>query len=249
MKNKNTTLKRKILLIFSFVLATCAGIYILIINAGRLYDMMFDRISSISEFKLKSIEITGANPKIINIIRKRIHARTGNSILNISGAEVYNHIKNISWVKSALVKKRLPNIIKIEINEAIPIAIYQQNAKSILIDSEGQYLEEVSEKPAELPLVSGKNANKMVSEMLDTISKFRDIRERLEMLTYVRERRWDITISGIKVKLPEYNVEKALEMLDHFIKDDRMSKNNINSIDLRIRGQITINGIKVKRTL
>ena len=246
MRNKNAMYKKKSLFIICLVLAISVMVYLAMIKVGCLRDMMSTQIANISEFKLKRLEITGASPKVMKIIRSHIRSCEGNSIFNTSKDEIYNHITNISWVKSALVKKRLPNIIAIKITEAVPIAVYQHNAKSILIDSDGQYLEEVTAKPVGLPLVSGKNANKMVSQMLSIISKFSDIKERLEILKYVRERRWDIAVSGVKIKLPENNVEKALELLNCFIKDDRTSINDINIIDLRINGQITINSLKSK---
>ncbi|MBQ9441358.1 MAG: hypothetical protein IJU54_03085 [Alphaproteobacteria bacterium] len=55
----------------------------------------------------------------------------------------------------------LPNIIKIQVNERIPIAIYYHNKTYTLIDKYGYFMEDVTINP-NLQLVSGIDVNLFV---------------------------------------------------------------------------------------
>ncbi len=215
----------------------------------NFFNTTCEKIVRNTGFNLTKIDILGASPRIKKMIREKIIVKTNDSTLSISSSEIYNRIMDIPLVKRAIVKKWLPNIIKIEIEEAKPIAVYQHDAKSILIDSDGKFLEEVSARPAGLPLVSGINANKKVQSILDDISKFSDIMSKLDALSYIRERRWNIIIAGVKVKLPADNVTNALTTLDTLIKNNKLNKNEVCSVDLRLPGQIILNGLKLRNAL
>ena len=95
-----------------------------------------DALIDISGFKIKRIEISGASPKVSKLIRKKLQLSENDSIFKKSSREIYTNVEKVSWVKSAIVRKNLPNIVKIDIVEAVPIAVFQHNAKSILIDGD-----------------------------------------------------------------------------------------------------------------
>lgn len=248
MKKRKGGIKHKVFLYVVLLAGVTLGGYFAKNYIINFYEKSCDRISDISGFKIQKIEILGATSKVERMVRNKIKLQRNDPILEISSSEIYAKVTSIPWVKNAVVKKNLPNVIKIEIEEAQPIAIYQHNAKSILIDSDGHFLEEVSSRPAELPLVSGENANKVVCTILEEISKFEDIREKLEALSFIRERRWDLIISGVKVKLPENDINNALTILDILIKNNKLNKNIVNSVDLRLPGHVILNGLKMRKT-
>lgn len=238
--------KPKFLIYIAVVGLLTLGIYYMKGVIQNFYNIFCEKIISNSGFNLTKIDILGASPRVTKMISDKIGVKTNTAILSISSSEIYNRITNIPWVKQAVVKKNLPNILKIEIKEAKPIAVYQHDTKSILVDRDGKFLEEVSARPAGVPLVSGLNANRTVYKILDELAKFSDIMAKLDALSYIRERRWDITIAGVKVKLPEENVTDALTTLDTLIKNNKLSKNEVHSVDLRFPGQIILNGLKVR---
>ena len=213
------------------------------------YNKTCEKFTKISGSNLTKIDILGVSPRVTKMISAKIVIKTNDSIFSCSSAEIYNRITDIPWIKRAIVKKILPNIIKIEAEETKPIAVYQHDAKSILIDSDGKFIEEVSTKPTGLPLVSGANANKSAHKILNEIAKFRDVSDKLDAISYIRERRWNITIAGVKVKLPEENVTNALNTLDVLIKNNKLNKNEVRSVDLRLPGQIIFNGLKAQNAL
>lgn len=238
--------KPKFLIYIAVVGVLTLGIYCMKGVIQNFYNIICERIIRNSGFNLTKIDILGASPSVTKMISDKIGVKTNTAILSISSSEIYNRITDIPWVKQAIVKKNLPNILKIEITEAKPIAVYQHDTKSILVDRDGKFLEEVSARPPGVPLVSGINANKTVHKILDELAKFSDIMANLDALSYIRERRWDIIVAGVKVKLPEEHVTDALNILDTLIKNNKLSKNEVHSVDLRLPGQIILNGLKVR---
>ena len=81
--------------------------------------------------------------------------------------------------------------------------------------------------------------------MLDIIAKYPDLRHRLDALVFVQERRWDITVSGLKIMLPDRNTEKTLEVLAKLLDNGRINKNTANYIDMRIYNRVIINGLNI----
>jgi cell division protein FtsQ len=197
-------------------------------------------------FNLKNVNISGANHKTKVLIRKNMGMLEDDSIFKLSTKEIYQNVMSIPWVKSAVVQKYLPNVINVKIEERIPIAIFQHNSIFSLIDADGILIEEIKLFSKDLPVVSGDNANKEVGGILKVISNFEVVKKNLETITFLRGRRWDIVVSGIKVKLPETNINEALDTLSTILKNGAINKNTAKSIDLRIPGNIIISGLKIK---
>lgn len=238
--------KPKILLYMVVFIIVTLSLYCSRYFIRNLYSTTYEKIARNSGFNLAKIDISGVSPRVAKVIMAKIAMNINDSIFSVSSNEMYDRITGISWIKQAIVKKNLPNIIKIEIEETQPIAVYQHDTKSILIDRDGKFIEEVSVKPTGLPLVSGTNANKSVYKILDEIAKFSDIMARLDALSYIRERRWNLTVAGVKVKLPETNVADTLATLDTLIKNNKLNRNEVRSVDLRLPGQIIFNGLKLR---
>lgn len=241
-------MKRKKILVYVVpFICVSAGIYYAKPHILNLYDILCDNVINIAGFKVKRIDIQGASLRVEKMIRKRIRLQEGSSVLAMPSSEIHRRVSSISWIKSASVKKNLPNVIKISVVEAIPVAIYQQGGKSMLIDEEGTFLEGVTAKFPGLPLVAGKNSHKNVATILKKLSEYQDIKERIESLCFVRERRWDMVISGIKIKLPEKNIDEALSTIANLFRSGKISRNSLSSIDLSIPGNVIIGGLKLKR--
>jgi cell division protein FtsQ len=200
-------------------------------------------------FVVEHINISGAGDKTEKLIEKHIDISRGDSILKVSACEIYSNIMKINWIKTAIVQKNLPNIINIKVEERMPIAVFQHDNKSTLIDREGFFIEDIKYRSINAPIIAGDNGNIKGKEIIDTISKFSIIREKLESLTFIRERRWDIVVAGIKIKLPEFETDEALEILSSLISTGRITKETVSALDFRIQNEIILVGLKLKRNL
>ena len=73
---------------------------------------------------------------------------------------IRDRLLQFGWVKDARVSRRLPDTLVIDIVERTPAALWQNNGRLALIDSEGVVLDRVPvDKMPDLPLLIGPGAN------------------------------------------------------------------------------------------
>ena len=246
MKKRKKGSGSKFYYLLCFVVCVIVGLYFAREQIFFIRNSIYNRVTKIANLTINQLDITGASPKVSEMIRHRLHINSNTSMLDISAEEIYNKVISISWIKEAIIKKHLPNVLQIHITETTPIAIYQQAGTSVLIDKDGKFLEEVQTKYKQLPLVSGLNAPSQVAQVLSIIKNYPNVYDHLEALTYVRERRWDLIVSGNKVNLPEKQETIALETLDHLLQSGKLNEVSGGQIDLRFAGQIIMNGTKIR---
>ena len=140
----------------------------------------------------------------------------GKAIALMDLADVKADIEKVGWVKSATIRRQLPDTLLIDIVERPRIAVWQYQQKTYVIDDKGQ----VIPKPnaynfVKLPLVVGEGANEQAAECLEQLRRHPQILERIEALVRVDTRRWDIRFkNGVIAKLPALNQESALDRLE-----------------------------------
>lgn len=249
MRKKNKQIKKRILSFGLLIITVCTIIFFSINFIKNTFLDFLNLSIKAAGFVVKNINISGISKKKLVILNNELGINKKDSIFKLSTNEIYQNIICHNFVKSAIVKKNLPNTINIKITEKKPIAIFQNNGKFFLIDAGGSYIEEILFKSYNLPIVVGNEANLQAKNIIDKISKFKTIFTKLESMIFVRKRRWDIIISeGIYVKLPETNTEEALEILENLLTKESIKASK--SIDLRIKGNIILKNIhKYNRSL
>lgn len=243
-KSKHNIFKYTLLLFTSISLAT----YIYYFQPlNNLYDTLVDLTGA----HIKTLIVIGASPKVEKLIKANLGVKEGDSIFKLSTTKLLNNLINIGWIKDVSIHKVLPNIIKIEVKERAPIAIYYHNKTYTLIDKDGNFIEDVKENP-NLPLVSGTDANVNVYKMLEILSKYPSIKNELHSIVYVRQRRWDIILNNkITIKLPSCNdelINKSLNILEKLLKQPNI-QNSVVSIDLRIPSNVIIQGLHLYKRI
>ncbi len=221
------------------------GIYSFSNYIYSFFTFIHSSIPQTMGFSIDHINISGANKKTQRLIFENIGISKGECILKLSTQKIFSNISKINWVKSVVVQKILPNSINIKIKERTPIAIFQNGSGAILIDKSGNLIEKIKTRLPNIPIISGGNANFNVKYILDLISQYKDLRDNLDSLTYIRERRWNIILSGIKVLLPETEIEKALEILSTILKTGKINKNTVSKIDLRTPENVIFSKLKL----
>ncbi|MDR0695798.1 MAG: cell division protein FtsQ/DivIB [Holosporales bacterium] len=244
-KRKKKGKKRWITVAVATFLAV-ATIFLSLSYIEKFFQEVADRTAKVMGFCVDDINIIGASQKVINEIRSNLRISKNNNIFKLSAKDIYDDVMKSKWVKSAVVRKNLPNTITIAVIETVPIAIFQHDSISELIDNEGACIEQVTVNPGKLPIISGEKANKNVKKILDIIMRYEIIVKKLEALILVRERRWDLYVSGIKVKLPEQDVEHAIDLLATILKNEKINQKTTKIIDLRVPDNVEISGLKAK---
>jgi len=164
-----------------------------------------------------------------------VDIESGTSIVRINPHAMRQRLEALGWVKRASVKLRLPNKVKLHIQERRPLARWQNQGKWALIDHEGEViLREGIERFEYLPHLVGAEVPAVASEIIEQISAVPDLIEILESAIHVSGRRWNLNLKGnIEVRLPEENAREALIRLGRMVEKDGLLKSNVTVVDLR----------------
>ena len=151
------------------------------------------------------------------VSREEIFAAAGvtdhSSLLFLDVADARARLEAIPWIAEATVRKLYPDRLQITVTEREPFALWQQQGKVKVIAADGTVLsEKVEPRLASLSFVVGNGAAARARDFLAVLDKYPSIRDSVRASIYVAERRWNLRLkNGIDVRLPETNIEGALE--------------------------------------
>jgi cell division protein FtsQ len=146
------------------------------------------------------------------------------------------------WIADAAVLKLYPDRLQITITERQAFALWQKDGRVSVIAADGTVLEPfVEDRYLGLPLVVGKGAEQQAKDFLAVIDRYADIRPMLRASILVAERRWNLRLTnGIDVRLPETDVEGALDRLVELDRDKKLLSRDITMVDLRLPDRVTV---------
>lgn len=193
-------------------------------------------------FTLEDVVVEGRMRTPKEQILKTLDLKRGISLFSINLGEAKEKLENLSWIKAARMERRLPDTLFIRISEKEPIAIWQNQNKTYLIDCDGELVEtKEASKYKELFLVTGHQAPRHVHQLITLLDKFPTIKTRVTTATHLRATRWDINLDGkIDIKLPEKEMEQALKYLMELETHHQLMEHEIVTIDMRLPGQLIL---------
>jgi cell division protein FtsQ len=146
------------------------------------------------------------------------------------------------WIADAAVLKLYPDRLQITITERQAFALWQENGNVNVIAADGTVLEPVVEdRYLGLPLVVGRGAERAAKDFIGLIDRHPVIRSALRASILVAERRWNLRLAnGLDVRLPETDVEAALDRLAELDRDKKILSRDITAIDLRLPDRVTV---------
>lgn len=156
--------------------------------------------------------------------------------------KAHENIMNLPWTESVTVLRSMPNKIIIKLKERQPMARWQHNDQTIVIDSQGKPLTAAKpEQFAHLPLVVGMAAPEQTQTLLSLLQEFPVVADALKAAVRVGERRWNFFLRpNLLIRLPEHQTENALTKLTQLIQEQKILDRNIISVDLRIPDRMVI---------
>lgn len=148
------------------------------------------------------------------------------------------------WIKNVSIKKKFPDILKIQIKEYYPFAILINKKNEInLIDEYGDVIK-INENEIKnfnnLLIIIGEPEKKEIYNLFNLLSIYTKITTNISKIILVNNRRWDIILkNGIKIQFPENN-ENMLNIWQNVEKllDINGVEINLKNIDLRIENKI-----------
>lgn len=194
-----------------------------------------DKFVASSGFKVQEIIVQGRSNIPQKDLMKILKIKRGDPIFSIDPQLVRFRLEKLEWVRHAIVIRRLPDIVHIKIEERHPIAIWQHQGKFNLVDEDGTaIITKNYQRYGTLPLVVGEGAPQKSPEILKILTSYPNVQKKLQALSRVRERRWNIhLVGGILIKLSDSSLNQGLSVLEKLLAEQRLSANNVLEVDLR----------------
>ena len=219
------------------------------------YTNYFYRYFKLDNFKFSSINISGnkriSNEEIIEIVNNfeiekgsLTSGNQGNIDLVPLMQNLIDELKSkLHWIDKVRIKRLMPDILNVEIEEYQPFAIWINDDKKFIIDKEGSSIPfldkyEQSEEFKNMIILSGRGANENAKSLFNILVINSEISQEIYSANWVGNRRWDIRFfDGLLVKLPEIEISNAWKDLINIYSKSKNDK-AIKSIDLRVGGKI-----------
>ncbi|OJW50352.1 MAG: hypothetical protein BGO67_00295 [Alphaproteobacteria bacterium 41-28] len=201
-----------------------------------------ERSTAYLGLRLEDVIVEGRIRTDKSQILKKLGFERGTPLLSINLSEAKAKLEEISWVNAVCVERRFPDTLYIRISEKKPVAIWQDHAKTYLVDQDGELVETKEvHKYKGLLLVAGDQAPRHLGKLIALLEKFPEIKYHVTAATHLRSTRWDIRLDGkIDVKLPEKEAERALKFLLNLEKHYHVMEQEIVTIDLRLPDQLIL---------
>jgi cell division protein FtsQ len=193
-------------------------------------------------FNIAAVALTGQH----HLNREEILATAGvtgrASLLFFDVADARARLKTNPWIAEATVQKLLPDRLVISISERAPFALWQKEGRVGVVADDGTVLEPYVAAPyTRLPLVVGTGAELRAAEFLRQLAGFPELRNNVRAAVLVAERRWNLWLTnGVDVRLPEFDLDKALAQLAALDRGGKLSSRDITIIDLRLPDRVTV---------
>jgi cell division protein FtsQ len=203
---------------------------------------MRDAAANSAGFRIAAISLSG--PKEVS--REEVLTVAGvtgrASLLFLDADAARTRLLANPWIADAAVLKLYPDRLQITITERQAFALWQKDGRVGVIASDGTVLEPfVEDRYVRLPLVVGRGAERQAKNFLTILDRYPDIRSQLRASIMVADRRWNLRLkNGVDVRLPESNVEQALDRLVALDRDKKILSRDILAIDLRLPDRVTV---------
>jgi cell division protein FtsQ len=151
-------------------------------------------------------------------------------------------ISEMPWVQDVAVRKVYPGTIEVTLKERKAFGIWQHGSDLSLIEESGSVIAPLRDnKFSELPLFVGRDAETSAAEFYARFSQWPEISKRVKAYVRVAGRRWDLMLdNGIIIKLPEHDIDRAMQVLSTREEGQQLLERDIAAVDLRLEDRTTI---------
>ena len=150
--------------------------------------------------------------------------------------------ESLPWVDRAVVRRLWPNRIVVQIVETTPYALWQNDGQLHLLAETGALIvpvEAMESVPSGLRTYIGADAPATAKRIETMLTPFDEIWPRVESLVQFPSGRWDLHLkNNMVVKLPNQDVERALQRLAKLDRETFILSREVGAIDFRLPDRI-----------
>ncbi len=186
-------------------------------------------------FRLNAVHVQGASELATAEILSATGLYKDQPILGLDLEALRQTVLQVGWVEEARIVRLMPDTLVIAVVERKPLAVWQHDGKSYVIDRLGRVIPKAHPgRFPTLPLIVGAGANEHAAQILPAVAARPRLAGRLMALIRVDDRRWDLRLKdGSLVQLPEVDEEAALIQLEQLDQSSRILELGFERIDLR----------------
>ncbi len=201
-----------------------------------------DNAANALGFRIAAVSVSGGS----EVSREQALALAGvtarSSLLFFNAETARAQLLANPWIGEAAVLKLYPDRLLITLTERRAFALWQRNGRLNVIADDGTVLESfVEDRYRDLPLVVGSGAERRAKDFIGILDRYPEIRSALRASVLVAERRWNLRLTnGVDIRLPENDLQAALDRLVKLDHDKKLLSRDITSIDLRLPDRVTV---------
>jgi cell division protein FtsQ len=209
---------------------------------GELKNLRDDAANA-AGFRIQSASVTGRKqiPEREVLAIAGVSARSSLLFFDVEAAR--NKLKGNPWIAEAEVRKLYPGRLHIAIEEREAFALWQKDGKIAVVATDGATLAPFANERrfAALPLVVGPGANAKAKDFLAALARHPAIGQQVRAAILIAERRWNLRLkNGTDVRLPETEVERALDTLARLDAEKQLLSRDVMAIDLRLPDRVSV---------
>ena len=212
-------------------------------HVQRLMDQFAAGTSSAAVhagFTLQDLSIEGGSHTSREVIEQALGFGVGASMFDIDTAAARARLERLPWVRRAQVMRLLPSSVQVAVEEREPFAVWQLDGKLHLVAADGTVLAAAGvEEAGKLPLIVGAGAGDKATALFTALAAYPDLRARIAAAVRVADRRWSLKlVNGVEIRLPEDNIEHALDKLTQLEKSHGILAAEVVFVDLRLPDRV-----------
>jgi len=213
--------------------------------AGRKLDRMAEELGQATAslgLSVDEVFVEGRRRTDPGRLLAAVDVTRGDPMLGFDPQAAKSRIEALPWVRTVTVKRRLPSVVYLRIEERTPIALWQEDGVVTVIDEAGMAIPEARpEHFAGLTVMVGPDAPTHAAELLRLLNSEPDLRERVVAAVRVGGRRWNLRFhGGTDVRLPETGAAEAWAQFARIERQHGVLQRDVDSIDLRLPDRLVV---------
>ncbi len=203
---------------------------------------MLVEASASAGFRVSEIKVAGRHRVPRAAVAEAVAIGLGEPLVAFDPAAARQRLEALGWVSEATVERRFPGTVLVRLKERTPLALWQRDAKLVVVDREGVVIGGVAPaRFARLPVIVGDDAPAHAANLLAVVAGQPTLSARVRAAVRIGGRRWNIRLdNGIDVKLPESGIAEAWRRLAEAERRHGLLDRGIVSVDLRLPDRLVI---------
>lgn len=186
-------------------------------------------------FAVSKLMIDGRENVDRDVLKKILKVEQGQSVFEPDLKVLQSKLEELSWVRSAVVERHLPDTLYVRLEERRPLVLWQRKNKLSVVDAQGHVLSDKGlSKFKNLLIVVGEKAPEFAPELVAMLEAEPDFGSRVESAKWIGDRRWDLYLkNGVEIRLPEEDMGQAIKRLADAQREAQLMDRDVLAIDLR----------------